>query len=553
MTSDSQPPDVPATPEGELPVPAHAPEVVHFHQLEREPTKIERSILEPYLFGSLNLSAVRWWEHVELLEQGLECYRYLAGRFYDRGQRGFTHLPLMLVVDLVILIELGDRTPFASEQLATQWPLEERRLRIDYENLLLGTLLQEPSFIDARERLTTDPRVRPGAVQRLTELLLQEFGMHYPQWLHVNPTHLRDVGLPLVQEFQSAVARESFELKIEDQLIYTDALRQMLRGISNNVYWKNLLEQEDLFEIEHWALLDSESVRIGVRQLTEINRRLGEFRLPRVRLQQEVMEVDTDFDDDTVYPTGGFAGLTNRGSFENLVRSELVYMSEGDGTISLFDLRFSENELLFYMRNDGVMRRRRRFVHILLDLDTAFHYKSPGYEYPFSTLTQGLITRLAHDLLQTFEEDAVTIDIHYIHRDDRSLDHEAAQRERERVAREINLLRLALDREIRQDLVHLQMVSEIDLDVIQHSKGRVYAVAFCFDAERERFWRELFHDLKVARPPVHGIVFPVAIGEPGEEATRDEVPLFLPMNGVSFAEVASLKNELFTRIVSGRG
>lgn len=551
MTSDTPTPEASgqADPDAQA-----APEVVHFHQLER-PTarKVERSVLEPYLFGSLNLSAVRWWEHVELLEQGLECYRYLAGRFYDRGQRGFTHLPLMLVVDLVTLIELGDRTPFASEQLATQWPLEERRLRIDYENLLLGTLLQEPSFIDARERLTTDPAVRPGAIQRLTELLLQEFGKHYPQWFHVNPTHLRDVALPPVQEIHSAAARQSFELKVEDQLFYADALHQMLRGISNHVYWKHLLEQEDLFEIEHWALLDSESVRIGVRQLTEINRRLGEFRLPRVRLQQEVMEVDTDFDDDTVYPTGGFAGLTNRGSFENLVRSELVYMSEGDGQISLFDLRFSENELLFYMRNDGVMRRRRRFIHVLIDLDTAFHYKSPGYEYPFSTLTQGLITRLAHDLLQTFEEDAVTIDIHYIYRHEEGLDPEAALRERERVEREINLLRLALDREIRQDLIHLHLTDEIDLDTIQHSKGRVYAVAFCFEAARERFWRELFDELQFARPPVHGIVFPVALGEPDEQAAKEEVPLYLPMNGLSFSEVATLKNELFARIVSGRG
>ncbi len=544
MTSQSQ--SQPESHDAEL-----APEVVHFHTLERSSQKVERSILEAYLLGSLNLSAMRWWEHLNLLEDALECYRYLSGRIYDKGQRGFTHLPFMLIVDLVILIELGDRAPFASETLSSQWLPQERRLRIDYENLLLGTLLQERSFVEARERLSTKRDVRQGAVQRLAELLLQTFGRYYPQWLTVNPSHLRGFGFPPITNISSAEMRTSLEQRLDDELILTDALHHMLQGISNNVYWKDILKQEDLFEIEHWELLDNESTRIGVRQITEIERRLGEFRLPRVRLQQEAMEVDTDFDDDTVYPTGGFSGLTTRGSFENLVRSELVYLGEGS-PISLFDLRFSENELLFYMRNDGVMRRRRRFVHVILDLDTAFHYKSPGYEYPFSTLTQGLIVRLIHDLITTFEEDAVTIHIHYIHKPDQTLPHDVMVRNRERVEREMSLVKLSLDREIRQELVEISIKEDIDLDEIQFAKGRIYALAFCFSATQETFWRSLFNDLQHVRNPVQGIVYPVALDEPSEDTVSSELPLFFPMKGLSFTEVASQKNELFARIVSGK-
>ncbi len=532
-------------------LPAAPPEVVEVMRVERTPRQIERAGVESYMLGSLNLSAVRWWEQPELLEQGLECYRYLSGRFYDRGQRGFTHLPLMLVVDLLILIELGDRTPFASEGGAHQWAPEERRLRVDYENLLLGTLLQEPSFIDARERLSTKPKVRRGAVQRLVELLLQTFGTHYPLWCQVNPSYLRDLALPGLNDLNSAEYRDQFQERFEDLTLFTDSLHSMLRGISNHVYWKELLKQEDLFEIEHWELLDSESTRIGVRQISEVERRLGEFRLPRVRMRQEAMEADTDFDDDTVYPTGGFAGLTNRGSFENLVRSELVYMGEGS-PISLFDLRFSENELLFYLRNDGVMRRRRRFVHVILDLDTAFHYKSPGYEYPFSTLSQGLVVRLARDLITTFEEDAVTIHIHYLYCPDQSLSADAANRERQRVEREVSLVNLSLSREVRQELAKVELTADIDIDAIQHSRGRVYAIALCYSQKSEKFWRELFKDLEVARPPVQGLTFPIALDAPDEQAQLEERPLFLPISGAPFAEVAELKNELFARIVSGR-
>lgn len=518
---------------------------------ERTPQKLDRVLIEPYLAGSLNLSAIRWWEVPELLDRALACMRYLSGRFYDRGQRGFTHLPLMLVLDLLALIELGDRAPFASEGGAHLWLPEERRLRVDYENLLLGTLLQEPSFIEARERLPTRGEVHDSAVQRLVELLLQSFGRHYPQWYMVDPAHLRDASLPPIKDLDSIAQRAHLEESLDDPGFFPEAMRQMLRGISNHVYWKELLKQEDLFELEHWALLDSEATRIGVRQISEVERRLGEFRLPRLKLRDEAMEAETDFADDTVYPTGGFSGLTTRGSFENLVRSELVYMGEGH-PVSLFELRFAENELLFYMRNDGVMRRKRRFIHVILDLDTAFHYKSPGYDYPFATLTQGMIVRLTRDLLATFEEDAVTVHLHYLYRPDPKLDAESARRERARVEREVSLVGLSLSREVRQECAKIDLVDDIDLEAIQQSKGRVYAIALCFNPKSEAFWRSMFKDLEHARPPVLGITLPVAAASASDATLAEAIPLFLPMQGVSFSQVAEVKNELFARIMSGR-
>ena len=537
------------------------PERVELLRVARQTERVERGLIEAYMLGSLDLSAVRWQSSPIWLERGLECYRYLAGRSYERGQRGFTHLPFSLVVDLLVLVELGESTPFSSQEGAAQWEIGERRLRVDYENQLLASLLQEPAFIEARDRLTLDPEVRPGAVRRLVELLLQKFGRHYPRYYEVNPTHVRELTLPNVAELDSAEQRERFERHVADPLVYRDGLSEMLRGISNNVYWRELLLPEDLFEIEHWALLDSESTRIGVRQISQVERRLGEHRLPRVRLRREAMEAETDFEDDTVYPTGGFSGLTNRGSFENLVRSELVYMGEGT-PISLFDLRFSENELLFYLRHDGVMRRRRRFVHLILDLDTAFYYKSPGYDYPFATLTQGLIVRLARDLIQAFQEDAVTIHVHYRYRPntealseeatEREREREHVERERERVERELSLVRLSLSREIRQEMVAVELVEEVDLEAIQQSRGRVYAVALCFTAERERLWRELFAELEHARPPVQGIVFPVALDALSEASLSEERSLALPLSGATMGEIAQMKNELFARIVSGR-
>lgn len=518
---------------------------------EREHARVERGYVESYMLSSLHWSAVRWSQNPALLERGLECYRYLGSRFFDQGRRGFMHLPLSLIIDLMALIDLGDRTPFASEGQAHTWSPEERRVRIDYENLLLGTLLQEPSFIEARERLSSESARRYPAAQRLVELLLHTFSKYYPEWYTLDPAHLRDVAIPPVNDIDPAKHAARFAERTLDTTHIHQGLEQMLHGISNNVYWKEILKSEDLFEIENWAVLDSEATRIGVRQIMEIERKLGEYRLPRVRLQDESMEVDTDFADDTVYPTGGFSGLTNRGSFENMVRSELVYMESGK-QISMFDLRFVENELLFYMRNDGVMRRKRRFIHVLLDLDVAFNYKSPGYEYPFSTLTQGIIARLTHDLLEIFEEDAITIQIHYLFKPPKSMTPDTAQRERERIRRELALLSLVLGREVRQERVSLELAEEVGIEELQHGRGRVYALAVVFNKRSEKFWRELFDDLEFERPPVFGVTLPVAVEEPSQEALEGQIPLFLPIDGVSFPEIADVKNELFNRIMSGR-
>lgn len=162
--------------------------------------KVDRAVVESVMLGGLRFSAVRWWENQVLLDRGMETYRYLAGRSYDHGKRDYMHVPLFVVLDLTTLIELGERTPFASEGRAHTWPEGERRVRVDYENLLLGTLLQESGFNEARDRLPSDPRVRPGAVMRFTEILLQSFAPHFPDWFVLDPSHLRDIAVPTVAD-----------------------------------------------------------------------------------------------------------------------------------------------------------------------------------------------------------------------------------------------------------------------------------------------------------------------------------------------------------------
>ena len=78
--------------------------------------------------------------------------------------------------------------------------------------------------------------------------------------------------------------------------------------------------------------------------MLEASERIGQT-LPRhVRARRRDGSHLTPLAEEDRYPTGGFAALTNAGSPENLVASELVYMDDGSD-IDLFDVRFAEGEL----------------------------------------------------------------------------------------------------------------------------------------------------------------------------------------------------------------
>ena len=68
--------------------------------------------------------------------------------------------------------------------------------------------------------------------------------------------------------------------------------------------------------------------------------------------------VATNIMEEDHYPIGGFTSISNRGTVESMVRSELAYIDEGMRP-DLFDIKFARNELLFYSRDENQFLRRR--------------------------------------------------------------------------------------------------------------------------------------------------------------------------------------------------
>lgn len=282
--------------------------------------------LESYLVGSLNYSGL---VQGGALIKALPIYQKVLGS-------GFYHLPFYLVADLWAILSKGYDVQFRSEQLNVQTdPQFDRKLVMRYERECLARILQSSEVQTAFEIATTSPN--PNQVsERLLLQIIKSIAPHYPGEYLLNPGLLRNFKLP------EPIVSADF-----DSEIFHAPLESFLAEINAQVNWGQLLFEEDLFELAHLDTLSTDHLRVGCRQILEVSRHLRSAEPLAIDISAHEDGADTQFLDETHYPTGGLAGLTNRGSFENLLTSELVYLDEGTKDVSLFELRYVEGELLF--------------------------------------------------------------------------------------------------------------------------------------------------------------------------------------------------------------
>jgi len=486
------------------------------------------SLLPKDQLGDYLLGGMRWSATVSTLTERLAAlghYRRLAGLGYD-------HVPFFFVVDLSVLLDRGPETPFASDARhgsgMAGWSDDERALRLRYENQLLGRLLLEPALQDAREILATHrdtagPTGEPyvGRLRRMMALLLRQLAPLLPRDVRLNPAHLRGVLLPDADPQTAAERFPQPELFAQQLVALADAAQQLR--------WSRLLLEEDLFELAHHDTLKTEAERIGCRQLIEVARQLGEIDPRQVSIADEG-QAETAFVDETHYPAGGLTGLTNRGALENLVLSELVYIDRSLA-VDMFDLRMMEGELLYYLRDDGVLRRKRRVVHIVLDADERLRRKPMGYDVQLSVLLAGLVLRLAADLRTVFSRDALQLHIHYHHPPGAGAHWEA----------ELDLLRLLLADAADKDLVAFSS-GPAEPPAALHtrlSEPRRKAYLLSLTAHRASAWQAAAEAGLHASPPTYGV--PVSVGDPelsGEDA------LVLPADGAPYTALSALKDQI---------
>lgn len=181
---------------------------------------------------------------------------------------------------------------------------------------------------------------------------------------------------------------------------------------------KDLLSDAEVFLVENLSALKGLGPRVALAQLAEVAQAVDE-RLP-ARLRGHAFEdgdAPTALEEDSAYPVGGFSSLSTSGSLENLVTSELIYMEDGGpgSPADLFDVRFVENELLYYSRDESVAVRRRRALVLVFDASLVrARVKDAGEAYQRLVWCFGAVTALVRKLSAWLDTEALRFELVFV-------------------------------------------------------------------------------------------------------------------------------------------
>ena len=319
-----------------------------------------------------------------------------------RWDAGDDHLPLTLVHDLGYLLLRGRDFRFASARDVDHWPDDERAQRLAYEDKVIGRWALDPTVVEAHVLIAgMDPSHREAAVEHAVGLALSRPLRGADAVVHGNPAHLRALSEKLVESIPASFEGWSEALDPAWRLWAIEQLTELTPLLPTG----RLFAAEDLWEIAHLPQLPSESARLALREINGIAGRIGPVPASvALSVRQSAREVPVDAEDADHYPAGGFDAISTRGAFENLVRSEVAYVGEGDAEsgVDLFDVRFAESELLYYTRDESPLLDARRDLTVVFDRPSALRYKPAALEAQTLVLAESIALALQTDLLRVF-------------------------------------------------------------------------------------------------------------------------------------------------------
>jgi hypothetical protein len=319
-----------------------------------------------------------------------------------RWNAGDDHLPLTLVHDLGHLLLRGQDFRFASWRDLASWPASERAARMSYEDRVLGRWALDPSVTDAHIAIAAmPPRARAVAVAHAVGLALAEPLRTVSELVTANPAHLRSLAPAFIETLPDRY--DGWGANGPDEH-WRQWARAQIDACVAALPSGRLFKPEDLWEIAHFERLPSDSARMALREVNKYALSVGAV-APTVALgiRRRAREIPVDADGADQYPAGGFDAISTKGAFENLVRSEVAYVGEGaqDG-IDLFDVRFAENELLFYTRDESPLLDKRRDVVFVFDGPAEQRFKWPSLPAQTLVLSQSLSLAIQADLVRVF-------------------------------------------------------------------------------------------------------------------------------------------------------
>lgn len=274
-----------------------------------------------------------------------------------------------------------------------------------YEDQVLGRFTVERRFVaaqDALARLAEDRR--PAALGMFLALILAR--LESPPEVAIPTGILRGLGGQTPTELGLSGKRARQEEATTLQLAAD--LEQLVRAARAAPL---LIGDDAVFALGHPEWVAKRANRVGLRQILDAAANF-EQGLPRGvrRRRRDGGTTPSRLDDASQYPVGGFASLTNQGSFENLVPSELIYMDDvEEGELDAFSVRWAESELLYYARDESVLVRRRRAITFWFGPDlVGWRFKDKALPWQRLVGALGLTVALSRRLVELLgDEDLV--------------------------------------------------------------------------------------------------------------------------------------------------
>jgi hypothetical protein len=176
-----------------------------------------------------------------------------------------------------------------------------------------------------------------------------------------------------------------------------------------------VLGPEDVFELEHGTALTAFGQRVALRQVLQAASALeAQLPLHQPRPLAHRHEVPTRILDEDTYPVGGFSSISNRGTIESLLHSQLAYMEPADRP-DLFDVKFLRDELLYYSRDENQFRRQRRtFVFALFPELEQARFKDSEFPWQRIVLALGFALTAVRKLLEWLTADALLFEFLFL-------------------------------------------------------------------------------------------------------------------------------------------
>jgi hypothetical protein len=264
-----------------------------------------------------------------------------------------------------------------------------------YEDYVLGKLYADPTFARAADALR---RYAPGRNQSLgLAFLIEQFRIHAGL-----PGVLLSPGVikAMLEMSADTVLAEGWQ-SLEREGILPLLVEQLQALIAAVRLTGDVLRPEDLFELEHGTALQPQGERLALRQVLQAAACL-EAELPtgKPRTESHADKAPTHLLDEDAYPVGGFASLSNRGSLESLLQSQLAYMEDANRP-DLFDVKYLRDELLYYSRDENeFLRRRRTFAIVLFPDLVATRFKDAHLRWQRGILLLALLVVTIRKLCQ---------------------------------------------------------------------------------------------------------------------------------------------------------